>query len=226
MDYTMKTKNIIIIMAFLGMGFCACTDESEELLPLLGAEDVLVNKDAITELRSIRPMDTNAEGPIITNPGQKGRDHRDGTDYNGLFDLKSNGIMKRTIGSLYIEGYDEYTGEYILNFYWGDPISEETKKKFDNKCVRILYVHKYQNSIFNSHAQQGGVTWIPEILQYASYSSHSIPFFHLGDSFRLSEWDLLNCEFIVSKFCIDLTGHNPIELVQNVDDLFLDTYSK
>ena len=213
-------------MAFLGMGFCACTDESEELLPLLGTEDVLVNKDAITELRSLRPTDSDAERPIITNPGQKGRDHRDGTDYNGLFGLKSEGVMQRTIGSMYIEGYDEYTGEYILNFYWGDPISEETKKKFDNKCVRILYVHKYQNSIFNSHAQQGGVTWIPEILQYASYSSHSIPFFHLGDSFRLSEWDLLNCEFIVSKFCIDFTGHNPIELVQNVDDLFLDTYSK
>lgn len=213
-------------MAFLGMGFCACTDESEELLPLLGAEDVLVNKDAITELRSLRPTDSDAERPIITNPGQKGRDHRDGTDYNGLFGLKSKGVMQRTIGSMYIEGYDEKTGEYILNFYWGDPISEETMKKFENKCVRILYVHKYLNYIFNSHAQEAGVTWIPEILQYASYSSHSILFFHLGDSIRLSEWDLSNCQFIVSKFCIDLTGHNPIELVQNVDDLFLDTYSK
>lgn len=222
----MKTKNIIIIMAFLGMGFCACTDESEELLPLLGAEDVLVNKDAITELRSLRPTDSDAERPIITNPGQKGRDHRDGTDYNGLFGLKSKGVMQRTIGSMYIEGYDEKTGEYILNFYWGDPISEETMKKFENKCVRILYVHKYLNYIFNSHVQEAGVTWIPEILEYASYSSHSILFFHLGDSIRLSEWDLSNCQFIVSKFCIDLTGHNPIDLVQNVDDLFLDTYSK
>ena len=34
MDYTMKTRNIIIIMAFLAAGFCACTDESEELLPM------------------------------------------------------------------------------------------------------------------------------------------------------------------------------------------------
>ena len=65
-------------MAFPAAGFCACTDESEELLPMVGAEDVLVNKDAITELRSLRPTDSDAERPIITNPGQKGRDHRDG----------------------------------------------------------------------------------------------------------------------------------------------------
>lgn len=226
MDYTMKTKNIIIIMAFLGMGFCACTDESEELLPLLGAEDVLVNKDNITGLRSIRPMDTNAEGPIITNPGQKGRDHRDGSEYNGLFDLKSKGVMQRTIGSMYIEGYDEKTGEYILNFYWGDPISEETKKNFNNTHLDIIFIDIYDHQPLVPNCNGGGYCWIPSENKFMYGSGYKINFYYLGDPIRIPKQAFYQHELIVTRFCIDQSGNRPIDILQNVDDLFLDTYIK
>lgn len=222
----MKTRNIIIIMAFLAAGFCACNDEAEELLLMTEAEDVLVSKNDIAGLRSIRPMDTNAEGPIITNPGQKGRDHRDGSDYNGLFDLKSNGIMMRAIGSMYIEGYDEKTEEYILNFYWGDPISEETKKKFDNKRLDIIFIDTYDQQPFVPKCNGGGSYWIPTENKHMHGSGYRINIYYLGDSIRVPKQAFYQHELIVTRFCIDQSGNYPIDIMQNSEDLFLDIYYK
>lgn len=213
-------------MAFLGMGFCACTDESEELLPMLEAENVLVNKDAITELRSIRPIDSNAERPVVTNPGQKGRDHRDGTDYNGLYGLKSKGVMQRTIGSMYIEGYDEKAEEYILNFYWGDPISEETKKKFNNTHLDIIFIDTYYLQPYVPKSNGGGYCWIPSENKYMHGTGYQINFYYLGDPIRIPEQAFYQHKLIVTRFCIDQSRHRPIDLMQNIEDLFFDTYSK
>ena len=125
----MKANIAYLFASFLAVTLLSCSDDLE---PLIMQEEMSATLDyrTVTDAqRALRPsMSTQSEnGEQPDKKGQKGRDHRDNVDYYGNERLKIESPRELQVGDLYVTGYDEEKDEYLLKFYWGDEISDETK---------------------------------------------------------------------------------------------------
>ena len=224
----MKNTAIIILLVLMGSFAVSCQDESELILD---EGTLLKDRNALEDIRALNPGSIKKPS-TPTNDGERGRDHRDNVDWNDQQGLKAMGVVQQSIGSLYIDGYDEENDEYILKFYWGNPVTEETMSKYNNKNAFLLFRFPSLNIVLLNY----NVSWYvyrDNDLHYTQgiendyhYLKVHDSFYYLGESFYVPRCVLQDCEEIIIQFYSDSTYHFKKEWSQSVEDLLLDEYKK
>ncbi len=168
-----------ISLLLLGGLVVSCQDDIllTEKVPPIEVTDI----DA---LRSIKPTSTSGRSGGAIHDGEKGRDRRDNVDYYGNEGLKIESSTELHVGDIYVAGYDEEKDEYLLKFYWGEEISEETKTMLSLAKITMHFVRKGYNNFW-----------------YAKGSSSNGMYYSIGDAFFLPKDICCWCTDIEVSIC-------------------------
>jgi len=187
----MSREIIISLILLLGGLMVSCQDDI-----LLPEEESTILITDIDALRSMKPTSTSGRSGSAIHDGEKGRDRRDNVDYDSNEGLKIETPTELQVGDLYVAGYDKEKNEYLLKFYWGDEISEETKAMLTMAHVNVGFIRQ----------GYGGPHWAKNT---SFNQTGSFGYYTIGDTYSLPG------EFCLSCTCIEIEIHYTTDIYCN-----------
>ena len=156
----MKRRTLILMMIFAGALFASCGQETDVVLEEVEQQEALAMYDG-DAWRSVKPRPGKQPGSI-THDGEKGRDRRDYLEWQDTHSIKYGDITQKSVGDLFIVGYNEETDEYIFEIYWGEEYTEEVKQVLHMANVSVVFIRAGYGEIYNtSHKSSSLYFYVP-----------------------------------------------------------------